>query len=323
MSEAELSKRHLGVAANSPGPQTQEEGGPVSALAATLFKIIEIAKAQLRSVGATNARPNVQREVQDLVPPHREPGTMCTDAHESVPVVGRTDEGEHTHARNTHPQTDSRFRGTNSVTAPRYGIESDTGSFHFTKGVLGPEFCNRFADNMDFDMTVLWIASWCRRSADQRRALLDEVVEFEAFKRRFTDPQQAQRWRQAMANALDIVAGKLGDDQAQSPSIHELTRFFEEWNQQGGVLRDDGGEDLLQRLGDDPELEDCVVAALMGSVDENGGLFTNPHDQYPAWKALNIFRHWSTIGRQGKLKPYLREARISDKLLDRYLTGAS
>lgn len=205
-----------------------------------------------------------------------------------------------------------------------YGFVPDSGSNHFTRGVIGPEFCNRFGDNMDFDMTVLWIAGWYRRLPEDRPIVLDKVTCCESFKlkqlSKDSESHRVSEWKSSMLVALDAVGKKAKPCQNGTLSLGEITKLAEAWNRQGCVLRSDKGTDLLGELEVNPQLQDCITSALMGELNEDGGsIFTKPTDQYPAWKAINMFRYWSVIGREDIVDPRYRELGVSMDKIKEYL----
>lgn len=283
-------------------------------------KIFEIAQEQLgmADTGGQQSDSNLPATVETSLTSSSslKPEGEVREAEQMDTVVGEPE-------CNLAGEPRSQPVGERDNSDPKLSVGYHKGSHHFTNGVIGPEFCNRLGKNMDFDMTVLWIAAWCRRDPDVREELFDQLEAIDGFSKMLTDRLNAstpQKWRASMIRALSDAASTTDQGLQRPLSLVEVTTLIAEWNSQRRVLLDNDGDDLLDAIDDlPPDLLNQVVVTLMGSKAGEGSLFTKPGDQYPMWKALNIFRHWSAVGREDEIEVHHKAARVSADKIKEYL----
>lgn len=319
MGDAEMRKRQTRVMEDAPTGRPGRTQGVLSNQWAWR-KILEIAQEQL---GVTDAGGPQSGPNPHVLPPTSLNSSSSSESEDAVRAAehGDTDNEESGHNVTGEPQKPPV--GERDRSESTFGVVRDKGSHHFTNGVIGPEFCNRLAKNMDFDMTVLWIAAWCRRGPGERDKLLENLEAIDGFNDILAERLgvgKARHWRSSMIRALTDASSMNGQPSQRPLSLVEVTTLIREWNNRRRVLRDTDGSDLLDAIDDlPPDLLNQVVVTLMGSKAGKGSLFTKPGDQYPMWKALNIFRHWSVIGREGDIDPHHKAARVSADKIQEYL----
>lgn len=175
---------------------------------------------------------------------------------------------------------------------------------HFTSGIVGPLNVNFLGVSMDFDMTVLWIAAWCRRNEKKRKQLVESLrslLSTAGFKNDLKEPNKLELWLSHLEFALNSVAGNvpLNDERM---SLAQISEIIGNWNHAGRSLVVSGCGDLLASLDGYRDLEVKLVKLLM---DEQEGqtIFTDDKDTYPGWVALNLLRYWTILGRNERFQP--------------------
>lgn len=191
---------------------------------------------------------------------------------------------------------------------------------HFTKGIVGPENANRFAEPLDFDVNVLWVAGWFLRDTEQREELFVRLATRDEFRSKF-GPDGATTWLDGIKWSLNNLSEVEKSLKPHAMSLSELNEFFRDWNARRDALRDQRNRCLLDEIntGKDQELVDASIEMLLRKESDGSTIFTEGGAAHPGWTILNLLRYWSVVGREHT--PELRRVRpvMSPRVLEKYI----